>query len=196
MPERCVIGVAPDFRAEGEKAVRLALGEGRIREQRGRDRLQRERHAQLLDHVGFRREVEIGLHRAGPVHHVEAEIADLRHVLRHDAVAALRHDRNVGAASISASCRARESRCRAGARLRAPARDAPSARCRSGARSRAARRTIRTVRRAPARSRRRRSRRSSPMMLSRSMIGSQPSRSCMPSSSARMPRGPSYGTGL
>ena len=29
-----------------------------------------------------------------------------------------------------------------------------------------------------------------PMMLSPSMIGSQPSRCCMPSSSARMPRGP------
>src|SRR5215813_9071727 len=35
-----------------------------------------------------------------------------------------------------------------------------------------------------------------PMMLSASTIGSQPSRCCMPSSSARMLRRPSYGTGL
>ncbi len=97
MPERSVVGVAPDFRAEREKAVRLAFGEGRIGEQRGRDRLQRERDPQLLDHVGFGGEVEIGLHRAGPVHHVEAELADLRHVIRHDAIAALRHHRDFGA---------------------------------------------------------------------------------------------------
>ena len=75
-----VVGVAPDFRAERQEAVRLAFGERRIGEQRGRDRLQRERDAQLLHHVGFGGEVEIGLHRAGAVHHVEAERADLRHV--------------------------------------------------------------------------------------------------------------------
>jgi hypothetical protein len=44
------------------------------------DRLQRQRHAQLLHHVGFGGEVEIRLHGAGAVHHVEAERADLRHV--------------------------------------------------------------------------------------------------------------------
>ena len=47
------VGVAPDFRAEGKKAVGLALGERRIGEQRGADRLQRQRDAQLLHHVGF-----------------------------------------------------------------------------------------------------------------------------------------------
>src|SRR3546814_4149775 len=45
----------------------------------------------------FRAEVEIGLHGAGPQHHVEAEIALLRHVGAHDAVAALRHPGRVGA---------------------------------------------------------------------------------------------------
>ena len=36
------------------------------------DRLQRQRDAQLLHHVGFGGEVEVRLHRAGAVHHVEA----------------------------------------------------------------------------------------------------------------------------
>ena len=92
-----VVGVAPDFRAEREKAVGLAFGERRVGEERGRDRLQRERDAQLLHHVGFGGEVEIRLHRAGAIHHVEAERADLRHVGRHDPVAALRHHRDLGA---------------------------------------------------------------------------------------------------
>ena len=35
------IGVAPDFRAEGKKAVGLSFGERRIRKQRGRNWLQR-----------------------------------------------------------------------------------------------------------------------------------------------------------
>jgi hypothetical protein len=61
------------------------------------DRLQRHRNPQLLHHVGFGREIEIGLHRAGPEHHVEAVLADLRHVVAHDLVAALRHHRNLGA---------------------------------------------------------------------------------------------------
>ena len=42
----------------------------------------------------------VGLHRAGAVHHVEAERADLRHVGGHDLVAALRHHRDVGAAPV------------------------------------------------------------------------------------------------
>ena len=190
MPARCVVGVAPDLRAEREKAVRLAFGERRIGEQRGRDRLQRQRHPHLLHHVGFGGEVVVGLHRAGAVHHVEAERADLRHVGGHDLVAALRHHRHVGAASSSASCRGRGSRCRAGAPPRAPARDAPSARLQVWC-------TVSTgapdssnwppgsseIAPPPVTS-------ASPMMFSPSMIGSQPSRCCMPSSSARMPRGP------
>ena len=92
-----IVGVAPDFRTERQIAVGLALGERRVREQRGSDRLQRDRHAKLLDHVGFGREIEIGLHRAGAIHHVEAERADLRHVGGHDFVASLRHFRYFGA---------------------------------------------------------------------------------------------------
>ena len=91
-----LVGVAPHLRAEGEISVRLALQEGRVGEQRRRHRLQRQRHAQLLHHVGFRGEIEIDLHRAGPEHHVAAIAAHLVHVGRHDAVAALGHDRRFG----------------------------------------------------------------------------------------------------
>ena len=54
-------------------------------------------HPHLAHHVGFGGEVVVRLHRAGAVHHVEAERADLRHVGGHDLVAALRHLRDVGA---------------------------------------------------------------------------------------------------
>ncbi len=40
----------------------------------------------------------VGLHRAGPVHHVEAQLADPGHVRGHDLVAALGHRRHVGPA--------------------------------------------------------------------------------------------------
>jgi hypothetical protein len=45
----------------------------------------------------FFREIEIGLHRAGAEHHVEAQVADLGHVVRHDAIASLGHHRRFGA---------------------------------------------------------------------------------------------------
>ena len=108
MPARWLSVSRPDLRAEREKAVRLAFGERRIGKQRGGDRLQRERHAQLLHHVGFGREVQIRLHRAGAVHHVEAQRADLRHVGRHDLVAALRHHRHVGARPVRRHAEAEE----------------------------------------------------------------------------------------
>ena len=60
------------------------------------DRLQRQADAQLGDHVGFVGEIEIGLRGRGAEHHVEAARPDLGHVARHDAVAALRHDRRFG----------------------------------------------------------------------------------------------------
>ena len=100
MPARWLSVSRPDLRAERQEAVGLALGERRIGEQRSRHRLQRERHAQLLDHVGFAGEIEVRLHRARPVHHVEAERADLRHVGGHDLVAALRHLRHVAARPV------------------------------------------------------------------------------------------------
>ena len=55
----------------------------------------RQADAELLHHVGFGLIVEIGLHRAGAQHHVEAEPALFRHVVAHDAVAPLRHPRDV-----------------------------------------------------------------------------------------------------
>src|SRR5262249_39143323 len=42
----------------------------------------------------------IRLHGAGAVHHVEAVFSHFRHVGRHDAVAALRHYRNLGPARV------------------------------------------------------------------------------------------------
>ena len=64
--------------------------------------------AQLLHHVGFGGEVEVRLHRAGAVHHVEAERADLRHVAGHDLVAALRHHRRLGAGPFRAHAETEE----------------------------------------------------------------------------------------
>ena len=91
------IGVGPDVAAVALEARLLALLERRVGEQRGGDGLQRQRDAELLHHVGFGVEVEIGLHRTGAQHHVDAELALLGHVLAHDLVAALGHPVHVGA---------------------------------------------------------------------------------------------------
>ena len=101
-----VVGVAPDFAAPGLEAVRLALRERRIGEQRGRQRLQLQRDLHLAPHVGFRREVEIHLDRAAAVHHVEAVAADLRHVGGHDVVARFRHARRLGKRPFRAAAKA------------------------------------------------------------------------------------------
>ena len=77
------------------KPLGLPFGEGRAGEDRGRDRLQRQRHAELLDHVGLVGEVEVHLDGAGAVHHVEAALADHRHVARHHLVALLGHARRL-----------------------------------------------------------------------------------------------------
>ena len=89
------VGVAPHLAAHRHEAVRLAFGERRAGEDRGRDRLQRQRHAQLLDHVGLVAEVQVHLDRRRAVHHVEAALADLRHVARHHRVAPLGHARRL-----------------------------------------------------------------------------------------------------
>ena len=96
MPVRAAVGVAPYLAAHRLEAVEAALGERRGGEQCRRDRLQSQRDAQLLDHVGLVREVEVHLDRRGAVHHVEAARADLRHVARHDGVAVLGHVRRLG----------------------------------------------------------------------------------------------------
>ena len=102
------IGVGPDMAAEAHEAVGLAVGEGRVREQCGRDRLQCQRHAQLLHHVRFAGEIEVGLHRAGAGHHVEAELALALHLLAHDLVAALGHPRRVGARPLGVHAHAEQ----------------------------------------------------------------------------------------
>ena len=94
--------------AEALIAVGLAFGERRVGEQRGRDRLQREADAELLHHVGFGRIIEVHLDRAGAEHHVEPEPADLRHVVEHDRVAALGHDRQSSRALVGPHAEAEE----------------------------------------------------------------------------------------
>ncbi|KZS00494.1 Uncharacterized protein APZ42_003179, partial [Daphnia magna] len=89
--------IGPDVAAEAAEAVGLALGEGRVGEERGRDRLQGQGHAELLHHVRFGRIVQVHLHGTGTQHHVEAERAALGHILAHDLVAALGHPGDVGA---------------------------------------------------------------------------------------------------
>ena len=73
----------------------VSLDKRRVREQRHRDRLQCKAGAELAPPFGLAAVVEIGLHRAGAQHHVEAEPALFRHVVAHDAVAALRHERHL-----------------------------------------------------------------------------------------------------
>ena len=90
-----VVGVGPDMSTVRHPSVRLALVERRIGEQGGGQRLQRQRHTQLLHHVGFAAVVEIDLHGTGPRHHVEAHRADQGHVAFHDGVAPLGHPRHL-----------------------------------------------------------------------------------------------------
>src|SRR3546814_5908505 len=59
-------------------------------------------------HVGLARIVEVGLDRAGSQHHVEAETADARHVIEHDLVAPLGHDRQFGARLVGPHADAEE----------------------------------------------------------------------------------------
>ena len=191
MPVRSRVRVEPDVRAHGQVAVRLAVGEGRIGEDRGRDRLQRQGHAQLLHHVGFGRVVHVHLHGRRAVHHVEAERADFRHVVGHDAVAGFRHHRRLGPRPERAHAEGEKADAEALADRLRVGRDAAPFRGRSRARSAAARPTARTARPARAKSLRRRPHRARPMGWSPSMIGSQPVRSCRPSSKARIPRPPS-----
>ena len=89
------VGIQPHMGAVGEHAVGLAFLEGRIGEDGGGERLQRQGDAVFLDHVGFRAEIEVHLHGGGAEHHVEPAGADFRHIGAHDLVAALRHHRGV-----------------------------------------------------------------------------------------------------
>ena len=75
--------------------VRLALQERRVREKRGRHRLQRQRHTKLLHHVRLGGEIEVHLHRAGAPHHLGAQGPDGLHVGIHQLVAPLGHQRHL-----------------------------------------------------------------------------------------------------
>ena len=94
-PRAIRIEVTPDAGAMGQDAGRPALEEGGVGEERRRHRLQRERDAQLGDHVRLGGEVEIHLNRAGAVHHLGAVGADAAHVVGHETVAALGHHRHL-----------------------------------------------------------------------------------------------------
>ncbi len=89
------VGVAPDLGAVRLEAVGLAVGERRIGEECGGDRLERKAHAQFGDHVPLIAEIHVHLHRRGAEHHVEPMAPSLRHIARHDAVALLRHHRGL-----------------------------------------------------------------------------------------------------
>ncbi len=105
--------------AIAEIAVRLAFGERRIGKQRGAKRLQRQADAELLGHVGFAGIVQIGLHRAGAQHHIEPELAHLRHLLQHDGIAPLGHDGQLGAGGDRIETQAEEAQPQLGAHLQA-----------------------------------------------------------------------------
>ena len=79
----CIIQVPPNMAAPAFLAIGLAFEERRIGKQRRCHRLQRQRHAQLLHHVGLRAKIDIDLNRAGPAHHGAAHGADFFHVVVH-----------------------------------------------------------------------------------------------------------------
>ena len=112
------VGVGPDVRAVAQVAVGLAFGERRIGEQRGGDRLQRQRYAELLHHVRFGRVVQVHLYRAGAGHHVQAERTDLGHVRTHDLVATLGHPGHLVALPLRLEAHAEETQLQFAGHLR------------------------------------------------------------------------------
>ena len=86
-----IIRIGPDLSAEGLEAVRFAFGKRRVGEQRGGQRLQGERDAQLAGHVGLAGVIEVDLHGTRAGHHIQPVLPDQRHVAAHDGVAAFGH---------------------------------------------------------------------------------------------------------
>ncbi len=109
------IGIGPDVRPVAEEAVGLALGEGRIGEERGAQRLERKADPELLHHVRLGFIIEVGLDRAGAQHHVEPHRADAGHVAQHDRIAALGHDGKFGAGLVGPHPEAEEAEAEFGA---------------------------------------------------------------------------------
>ena len=103
-----VIQMFPDVAAPAFHAIGLAIQKRRIREQRGRNRLQSQCHAELLNHVRLGREIEVHLHGTGPVHHGFAHGADAVHVIGHQLIPALGHDRHLLMAPLRGSAQTDE----------------------------------------------------------------------------------------
>ena len=101
---------------------------GRRGEQRRRHRLQGQRHAQLLHHVGLGRVVEVHLHGAGAVHHLRAVGADAAHVVGHQPVAALGHHRHLVVRPFRRGADAHEADAHRVGDRRAPRRDGSAVR--------------------------------------------------------------------
>ena len=75
------IDVGPDVAAIAESPDGLPSTNGELAKSATATGCSARLDAELLHHVGFVDEVEIDLHRAGAQHHVEAELALLRHVV-------------------------------------------------------------------------------------------------------------------
>ena len=90
-----VVGIAPDPRAVALIATRLRVDDRRGGPQRGQDRGDGVQRAQLAAGVGLVGEIEVGLHRGGALHHLEAARAHGGHVRAHHGVPQLGHPRDV-----------------------------------------------------------------------------------------------------
>jgi hypothetical protein len=86
----------------------LAFSERRVGEQCRCNWLQSQAYPELLHHVGFRTVVKINLNGTGPKHHVESETANPGHMPKHDPVAALGHDWQVGSRLVGPHAEAEE----------------------------------------------------------------------------------------
>ena len=89
------VGIGPDVAAIAEEPGWPSFDKRRVRKQSHGDGLQRQTYPELFDHVRFGLVVEVGLDGAGAQHHVEAEPAFLRHVVAHDPVTGLGHERDL-----------------------------------------------------------------------------------------------------
>ena len=90
-----IVQMPPDIVAIAFHAVRLALEEGRIGEERIGHRLQRHGDAHLLDHVRLGGEIQVHLNRTGPAHHDLTGGADVLHIGVHQLVPPLGHQGHV-----------------------------------------------------------------------------------------------------
>ena len=76
-------------------AIRFAFKKRRVGKERRRHRLKRNRGAHLLDHVRLGGKIKVHLHGAGAPHHIATHRPDFLHVIVHEFVAALGHERHL-----------------------------------------------------------------------------------------------------